>query len=419
MSEGLKRIIEEMSRILPPGPPPVSDTELNGAQGDEQVLKLMVRLFDEELETPLPPRFDQLLEKLTFTREEMLPDARLTAWSDFIGNHHVRFDYPHTLGIADWYSKRDMLGHAASVYEEYHRLARTNTDIGPEYLLDLQCLYCELGDYQRVRDFFALVKDAYAEGEVAKAFLLEAKGYLVTAADNLSPELALAGGAEFVDVREAFFELKNELENAQFENDRLKAGVLIEEERRAADEWLTENQSTLSREVTPQARVYLVHAIMCVRTPKLTEPFFSWIPILCGKAVETEFNEKVWRKIKQRLKRRIPIPTRYGNDLSINMIYEILAGGGNNQAAKAIHETIHQEVVSLLGSQATLDRSLLSSLCVLKVHSTNARHGEAGGREYKISQFPEFLGSVGIDRQNGWIFKFLSLCSTHSRCGEP
>lgn len=414
MSEELRRALENIQH-LPPGPPPVSDAEIDGAHDDEQLLDLMVQLFDESLETPLPSRFDRLLEKLSFTKEEILPDARLTAWSDFVGNHHVWFDWPHTEGIAGWYSKRGMLGHAASVWEEYHRLARTNTDIGPEYLLDLLYLYSELGDYQRARDFFGLVKDAFTEEEVSKDFLLEAKACLVKAADDLSPELAPAGSAELMDVREAFFELKNELENARFENDRLKAGVLIDEEKRAADEWLTENQSTLSREIMPQARVYLVDAVMYVRTSKLREPFFYSIPILCGKAVESEFNEKVWRKIKQRLRKRIPIPTRYSNDLSINMIYEILADGGTNQAAKAIHETARQEVVSLLGSQAILDPSLMSGLCVLRDHSTKARHGGVGGREYKACQLPEFLGSVGIDRQAGWIFKFMSLCATHSR----
>ena len=413
MSEGLKRIIEEMSRILPPGPPPVSDTELNGAQGDEQVLKLMVRLFDEELETPLPPRFDQLLEKLTFTREEMLPDARLTAWSDFIGNHHVRFDYPHTLGIADWYSKRDMLGHAASVYEEYHRLARTNTDIGPEYLLDILCLYGELGDYQRARDFFGFVKDAFAEGEVSKDFLLEAKRYLIQTLDNLSPDQALVGDAELLNIREAYFELKNEFENARFEIARLKTGVLVDEERRAADEWLTEHQSILLRDLTPQARAHLTDAVMYVKTPALREHSFAWIPVLCGKAVETEFYEKVWRKIKERLGGKI-LP-RYRKDLSINMICEILEGRGNNQMEGAFHEAARQVVVSLLGSPAILDPNLLDGLRSLKWHSTQGRHGEVGGREYKISQFSGFLGSVGIDRQDGWIFKFLSLCATRSR----
>ena len=418
MSEEFKRISVEISHLLPPGPPPVSDAELNGAQDDddEQLLKLMVRLFDEKLETPLPPRFDRLLEKLSFTKEEILPDARLTAWSDFIGN---RFDWPHTLGIADWYSRRGMLGHAVSVYEECHRIASTNTDVGPEYLLDLLCLYGELGDYPRARDLLGLVKDAYTKGEVSKDLLLEAKGYLVQASDNLSPGLALVGDAELLDIREAYFELKNEFENQRFEIARLKPGVLIDEERRAADEWLTENQSTLSLEVTPQARVHLVDAVLYVRTPKLSGSFFSSIPILCGKAVEAEFNEKVWRKIKPRLKGSVRSQPRFSNDLSINMIYGILALGGNDQATKASYEIVHQEVISLLGSQAILDLSILIGLRRLKEHSTKARHGGVGGREYKISQFPEFLDFVGIDRQDGWIFKFLSLCSAHSRCGGP
>src|SRR5438093_9242658 len=87
------------------------------------------------------PPTSTLFPYTTLFRSVRAADRRL-AWSDFLQSNNLYFDYPVTEAVALWFRDRNMLNHACSVYEDLHREARTNPEVGrsEEHTSELQSL---------------------------------------------------------------------------------------------------------------------------------------------------------------------------------------------------------------------------------------------------------------------------------------
>ena len=186
-----KRRIREALQEVRPRPlesSPVSEEEIASTKGDKQLLGLLERCCQDGggFDLPFPRKFDSIFEKLSFTAKSFTPDQRRTAWSDFETEHGVAFEWEEKQGIALWYRDHDVLDHAAAVYEDLHREARANSEIDKSYLLEAMEVHTQLGEYERVRELFVHVKEAYEEKEVDNEFYKAGLGYVAEIAGSFS-----------------------------------------------------------------------------------------------------------------------------------------------------------------------------------------------------------------------------------------
>ncbi|WP_139077472.1 hypothetical protein [Candidatus Nitrospira nitrificans] len=405
MDEETKRAIDDLITASPKSSP-ISEKEIASTRGDKQLLKLLERCCQDGGDIPFPSEFDPIFEKLSFTAKSLTPDQRRTAWSEFETEHDVTFGWAEKQGIALWYRDHDVLDHAAAVYEDLHRDARTTSEVDKSYLLETMGVYAQLGEYERVRELLVHVKEAYEAKEVDREFYEAGLGYVAEAARSYS-------GIESEDdagIRNTLLvyihELESDRENARLEISRLQSGVLFKEERQAAIEWLNQNLGQLVRVLSPDAKESLIEAVLNSRSPTLQIEQCRSIPQGFGRAVEAEFNEKVWDIVKSKLdeaiKRRFSF-VRY--DLSINNIYRILADEGSGKTSE-VRLASRPYIIELLGQDilANLERNRLNTL---STHFTDARHGSRGGRKYTVKRLNQFLDDIGVLKPNGWIYGFL------------
>ena len=401
MNEEIKRILKDLTDlpVVEPGHP-ITKEEIAQAKDDSQRLDI---LFNSRNNTiPFPPIFDSVFERLSFTKRSLSSDDRRTAWSDFVRQNQAGSGWLETEGIALWYRDRDMLHHAASVYEDLHLQAHTNGEVQKDYLLEMMDVYSQLGEYERVRDLFVNVKDACQEEYVSKQFLEQARECVIQAAESIQE---IGDAISFRELLAEYSEARNELENAKFEIDLLKAGVRFPEERRRAVEWLDIHHRMLMNKLASEAKDLLTEAVMYARSSSLQRESPVSVPIYCQKAVEIEFEVKVWCHVKAKFGKLLP--SRMAGEQSINQIYEILTGSGRDEVKKA-NMTAYPFIEAALGGQSVFgfSRAHCQKLLKFKIHSTDARHGKIG-RKYTSERLVEFLGEIGIGKPDGWIFEFL------------
>jgi hypothetical protein len=299
-----------------------------------------------------------------------------------------------------------VLNHAAAVYEALHLEARTNSEADRSYLLEAMEVYTQLGEYERVRELFVHVKEAYEAKEVDREFYIAGLSYVAEAARSYSgiesEDDAGIGNTLLTYVHE----LENDRENSRLEISRLKSGVLFKEERQAATEWLIHNLGQLVRVLSPDAKEYLIQAMLYSRSSTLRIEHYTSAPTEYGKVVEAEFNEKVWDIVKSKLdegiKKRFPF-ARY--DLSINNIYRILADERSGEMSK-VRLASRPYIIELLG-QDTLTNLDRKRLWTLQIHGTDARHASRGGRKYTVKRLNQFLDDMGVLKPNGWFYGLL------------
>jgi hypothetical protein len=221
----LWNVLQELGLTGDVGTPQLDSGAIASAQGDDQILSLLKLLVEDY---SLPPECDPLMERLSFTSRSLLPDSRPREWSEFLKEHRVWIDTLGTWAIARWYQDRGQLDHASAVYEELDVEAHEdNSGLSYDYVLDMMDVYGDLGEYDRVRDLFADVRRLFSTTELDGDIFRRAKQALVEAAVRVSDEEIAA-----IDLREMVVFLKNDLRdtrndlaNAKFEADRLRAGV--------------------------------------------------------------------------------------------------------------------------------------------------------------------------------------------------
>lgn len=407
----LWNVLQELRLTEDVRTPEIDSGAIASAQGDDQILILLKLLVADLSENSLPSKCDPLMERLSFTSRSLLPDSRPREWSEFLNEQGVYIDTLGTWAIARWYQDRGQLDHAAAVYEELDVAAHEdNSGLGYDYLLDMMDVYGDLGEYDRVRDLFADVRRLSSTSEVDGDVFRRAKQTLAETFTRVSDEIAT------IDLREVVVLLKNELSdtvndlaNAKFEADRLRAGVHIPEERLKAQEWLATQSNDLRGKLCDEAWNALVDALVLLKTPSLQSGFYWVLPIACQKAVEAEFNKKVWASVREKVAEK-QLGKRFKGDLSINKIYEILnPREKKNPIERALIAELKKQVQRFIKDAAIASNT--QKLEVLKEHSTCARHGSLGGRAYTIERLLKFTQEVELDKPDGWIFRWLGKSS--------
>ena len=374
--------------------PQLDSDAIARAQGDDQILGLL-KLLDADLsENSLPSECDPLMERLTFTSRSLSPESRRREWSEFLKEQGVYIATLGTWAIARWYQDRGQLDHAAAVYEELDLEAHEdNSGLSYDYVLDMMDVYGDLGEYDRVRDLFADVRRLFSTTEIDGDIFRRAKQALAEAAVRVSDEEIAA-----IDLREMVVLLKNELRdtrndlaNAKFEADRLRAGVHIPEERLKAQEWLDTQPNNLRSKLCGEAWSALVDAVVFLKTPSLKDSFYWCIPVACQRAVEAEFNKKVWALVRDKVGAKKL--GQYKHDRSINQIYDVLNPREmRNSIERAFIEGL--QIKSLIKDAAILTTT--QKLKVLEEHSTDARHGSLGGKAYSKERLIKFAQEVEL-----------------------
>lgn len=395
--------------------PQLDSGAIASAHGDDQILGLLKRLEADLDESSLPSECDPLMERLSFTLRSLPPESRRREWTEFLKEQGVYIDLLGTWAIARWYQDRGQLDHAASVYEgldvESHEdSSEDNSGLGYYYLLDMMDVYADLGEYDRVRDLFGEVRRLFSISEVDGDVFRRAKQTLAETVTRVSEEIAS------IDLREVVVLLKNELSdtvndlaNAKFEADRLRAGVHIPEERLKAQEWLATHSSDLRGKLCDEAWNALVDALVLLKTPSLQSGFYWVLPIACQKAVEAEFNKKVWASVREKVGEK-QLGNKFKGDLSINKIYEILTPREKKSPIeRALIDELKKQIQPFIKDAAIVSNT--QKLEVLKEHSTCARHGSLGDRAYTIERLLKFAQEVELDKPDGWIFRWLGKSS--------
>ena len=386
-------------------PPRIGLSDIASAQGDDQILNVLKQILEDLSEDCLPSECDDLMKRLSFTSRSVLPETRMKSWSDFLEEKKVGMTTLETWAIARWYQDRGQLHHAAAVYEALDTEAhKDDCGLGYDYLVGMMEVYRDLGEKSRVRDLFADVRRFCSTSEVDGELFRCATEILAETITGDSDEIT----REVVDLlNRQLRETVNELENAKFEVDRLRAGVNIREERLQAEEWLYPQNNSLRNKLCDEAWSALVDAVVFMRTPALRDSFFWCIPVACQKAIEAEFNSKVWALVKNKVG-TINLG-HYKHDLSINQIYDVLN-------PKEIKTSINRALIegwridSLIKSAATI-LSTIPKLKVLEKDSSDARHGSLGGKVYSKKRLIKFAQEVELAKPDGWIFRWLGEAS--------
>lgn len=403
MDEETKRAIDDLITASSKSSP-ISEKEIASTKGDKQLLKLLERCCQDGGDIPFPPEFDLIFEKLSFTAKSLTPDQRRTAWFEFETEHDVTFGWAEKHGIARWYRDHDVLDNAVAIYEDLHRQARTNSEIEKSYLLEAMGVYTQLGEHERVRELLVHVKESYEAKEVETEFYMAGLGYVAEIAGNFV-------GTEYdADIQNTLLtyvhELENDRENARFEISRLKLGVLFKEERQAANEWLVHNVGLDVTVLSPEAKDFLIEAVLYSLSPTLQSESGENIPKYFGQAVEAEFNAKVWDIVKGKLDEALRRDFHFVRfDLSINNIYRILAGTRSKEITKVRLASL-PHIIALLGQDAvsTLEGEKLHSLMT---DATDTRHGSRGRKKYTMKRLRQFMDDMEVSKPNGWIYAFL------------
>ena len=384
----------------------------------------------EERQVELESQISQVLQQLSFTKMQIHTDERRKALEQYLDRftkkttqppseefevrtradvfypHRMRFLPVHALQMAQWYSENNKLDHAVAVYEFVHGLFEKGTpDIclrREQYLPQMISTYAALEDIARLVELEALARDAADAGALSVDIGRMADS-AVAKIVGLHPEKKLK--PEFIKRLSIGYEdLQNELENAKFEIARLRGGVLLQEEHQRAREWLLQHHGDIR--LTDNSEHYLTDAVMCWGSRGLQERFCMWIPILVGKAVESQFNDRVWKGIRQRL--GSILPDRFKHELSINRIKELLSGTGSSWG-KMEYQVMKTAIQKQMEHDNLFYRLHLDKLKVISADSTRARHGQAGGERYTRLDLDRFIKAIELDKETGWIFTFLSL----------
>lgn len=388
------QVEQRSSQIVP--------ADIAAADSDEKRLRLLERHGEQHSSNALAPKFDPVIEKLSFTACELAGDDRDAAWCRFVAGR-ASLDPPTTWAVARWYRERGLLQHAASVFEDLHGSAYPDSGFPLDYVIEMMDLYQTLGESQRVHDLLKDIKQVLGTGGVDFELLVSALKVSQEAAGvELEREEALL---LYSSMQKAYADLLNEFTNARYELALRESGVRIGEATHAASEWLETQYGELWKKLEEECKSALRDAVAWSRVPDLRDTFYWCIPVACQKAVEAKFESDVFRLVRDHW--RADLPKRYERPLSINQIHDLLAypDGGTPD-----HQRDKRKVLPLIREiLGTTDlRPHLHRLRLLKDRSTQARHGGSGERRYSLDHALTFGNAIGLTETNGWLFAFLA-----------
>lgn len=343
---------------------------------DLELLEELERRFDDEEQVPFSPETGALVESLSFASRPLTEETYKDAWANFlkeVGEEHL--GWPVHFGIAVWYWEHEMRLHAAAVFEHIHRDVRREYDrIGEvagyqaDYLPTMLRLYAELHHRERVSQLFGRLEELYEDGHAAFS---EYTDGLLAAIGTADHDRSADRHSLLHSATRTICDLRERLDAERREKEILKAkadaGVRFMDVCAEAEKELRDRYAGSLATLLPHTQQFLVEAFAWN-----TDPFRTigpcWPPILYQKAIECEFNERVWapfRKVSR------PLPKELDHDrLTINQISRLL------RSAEPLNKGLVLSACERLKLTLSLSPLLATALRTLKDHCNRARHGD-------------------------------------------
>ncbi|TKS58927.1 MAG: hypothetical protein EWM72_02579 [Nitrospira sp.] len=262
-----------------------------------------------------------------------------------------------------------------SVFEHIHRDVRRGYDqIGEvagyqaDYLPGMLQLYAELSDSERVSQLFGRLEELYEDSHIS---ISEYTDGLLAVIGTVDEHRSTDGHSLLHSATRTICDLRERLDTERREKEALKAeadaGVRFKDLCAEAEKELRTRYAHSFATFYPQTQQFLVEA-----SAWTTKPFSNinpcWSPILYQKAIEYEFNERVWAPFR---KIATSLPGAFESDrLSINQVKRLLLG--NEPLIKGFLESICRQLKLILDLSPVLGNALRN----LVEHSTRARHGD-------------------------------------------
>jgi len=268
-----------------------------------------------------------------------------------------------------------MLLHATAVFEHLHRDVRRGYDrieevasYQADYLPEMLKLYAEMSDRERVGQLFGRLEELYEDGHLA---LSEYSDGLLAAIGTVKEGSSTAEHSLLHSAKRTMCDLLERLDSEGREKEALKAevdaGVRFKDVCAKAEKDLRGRYATSFPTFCPPTQQFLIEAASWN-----TKPFRNinpcWTPILYQKAIEHEFNERVWEPVR---KSGVALPREFDHDrLTINQINRLLRS--TNPLIKGLVRSISERFkISMV-----LAPPLAIALPNLTDHCTRARHGD-------------------------------------------
>jgi hypothetical protein len=291
---------------------------------DVELLEDLQRQFEESGAVPFSLEEGALITKLSFTTRSFTIETFRDAWAAFLVEIGLdTLGWPVHFGIARWYWDHEMLLHAAAVFEHLHRDVRRGYDRTEEvagyqadYFPEMLKLYAEMSDRERVSQLFGRLEELYEDGHLA---LSEYSDGLLAAIGTVEEGSSTAEHSLLDSAKRTICDLLERLDSEGREKEALKtevdAGVRFKDVCAKAEKDLRARYAAPFTTFFPPTQQFLIEAASWN-----TKPFRNinpcWSPILYQKAIEYEFNERVWKPVR---KSGVALPRKFDHDrLTIN-----------------------------------------------------------------------------------------------------
>lgn len=343
---------------------------------DVELLEDLQCQFEKSGDIPFSIEEGALIAKLSFTSRPLTREIFRDAWTAFLVEIGLdTLGWPVHFGIALWYEDHEMLLHAAAVFEHLHRKVRRGYDQAGEvayyqadYLPEMLQLYSELSDNERVSQLFGRLDELYEDGHVA---ISEYSDGLLAAIRTVDKRRSTDGHSLLHSATRTIFDLRERLDVERREKEALRAevddGVRLKDVCAKAEKDLRAKYAASFPTFCSQTQQFLIEAASWN-----TKPFRNinpcWTPILYQKAIEYEFNERVWVPVR---KIGVALPREFDHDrLTINQINRLLG------SSKPLFKGLVRSISERFKISMVLPPPLAGALDNLKDNCTRARHGD-------------------------------------------
>jgi hypothetical protein len=341
-----------------------------------ELLKELERRFDAEGEVPFSVEDGALVESLSFTSRSLTRDTYKDAWNSFVkevGIEHL--GWPVHFGIALWYWDHEKPLHAAAVFEHIHRDVRQGYNQAGEvayyqadYLPRMLQLYAELSDSERMSQLFGRLEELYEDGHVRISEYSDGLLAIIGAVEERrgadSDSLLHIATRTICDLRERLDTERREKEALKAEVD---TGVRFVDACTRAEKKLRTRYIDTFPTFYPRTQQFLSEASAWTSKP-FRDIGPTWSPILFQKALEYEFNERIWVPFRGT---SAILPSELKSErLTINQIKRLLLG--REPLVLGLRESVGKRFKLTLD----LPPALGNALRKLVDHSTRARHGD-------------------------------------------
>lgn len=344
---------------------------------DVELLVDLQRQFEESGNIPFSIEEGALIEKLSFTARSLTIETFRDARTRFLAEIGLdTLGWPVHFGIARWYEDHEMLLHAAAVFEHLHRDVRRGYDrieevagYQADYLPEMLKLYAEMSDRERVGQLFGRLEELYEDGHIAVS---EYSDGLLAAIGTVEESSSTAEHSLLDSAKRTICDLLERLDSERREKEALKAevdaGVRFKDVCAKAEKDLKARYAAPFPTFFSPTQQFLIEAASWN-----TKPFRNinpcWSPILYQKAIEYEFNERVWRPVR---KSGVALPREFDHDrLTINQINRLL------RSANLLMKGLVRSISERFKISMVLAPPLAVALHNLIDHCTRARHGDS------------------------------------------